>query len=154
MISWTAKKSLSRWLWADFFSPFHSKQSSLSGKTIFKRIAEPNRAPTKWTWYRSGAPPPGGLPSGTGIIFCSIVHKWVPRLWEDRYWGSNWYCEQDLWGSRAQKPFCVLHLLITGNSQEIVVQSQDKILVPPQEIYITISFSCFADTETSPDGRS
>ena len=66
-------------------------------------------------WYRSGVLPSGGLRSGTGIIFCSIIHKWVPRLWEDRYWGSNWYCEQDLWGSRAQKPFCVLHLLITGN---------------------------------------
>jgi len=63
-----------------FFSPFHSKQSSVSGKTIFKRITEPNRAPTKWMWYRSGVLPSGGLRSGTGIIFCSIIHKWVPRL--------------------------------------------------------------------------
>ena len=88
-----------------FFSPFHSKQSSVSGKTIFKRITDPNRAPIKWMWYRSGALPSGGLWSGIGVIFCSIIHKWVPRLWEDRYWGSNWYCEQDPVGLMGTKAF-------------------------------------------------
>ena len=38
-------------------------------------------------------------------------------------------------------------------SQETIVQPWGRVLVPPQELYITISLSCLADTEVPQVGE-